>query len=65
MNIFVNRLWAVVDKEDNKRVSMYYYTKKEAENQCIVLNTLKLSGRTFAIQEYGLVELGEMYEYNN
>lgn len=65
MNIFVDKLWAVVDIDDGKRVSMYYHTEKEATNQCTVLNTLKLSGRTFAIREYGLVELGEMYEYNN
>lgn len=65
MNIFVDKLYAVVDKEDGKRVSMYFYTEKEAKNTADTLNEIKLTGRSFTTKTYGLVELGEMYEYNN
>ncbi len=65
MNIFVDKLYAVVDIDTGKRVSMYFYTEKEAKDTANTLNEIKLTGRSFSTKCYGLVELGEMYEYNN
>ncbi len=63
MNIFVDKFYTAYRVSTGADKSEYFETKDAAEEEAELFT--RIFKEPFAVRTYGLVELGEMYEYNN